>query len=249
MKDGIDPAAVEGLRNMEYEVPNVSVEYVKIDTPVPVGFWRSVGSSHNAFTVESFVDEMAHLAGKDPLEFRLGLLKNHRRAHRVLELAAEKAGWEKPRSSGIGGGIAQHMSFGSYVAQVAEVSVDKKDGGIRVHRVVCAVDCGPAVNPAIIKAQMESGIVMGLSAALKEKIEMAKGGVETSNFNNYDLLRMSEVPEVEVHIVSSKEPLGGVGEPGVPPIAPAVANAVFNASGIRIRRLPMKPETVKKAGM
>jgi CO/xanthine dehydrogenase Mo-binding subunit len=165
----------------------------------------------------------------------------------VLEFVAEKAGWGKPLSEGVGRGISQHMSFGSYVAQIAEVSVDKKDGGVRVQRVVCAVDCGPAVNPAIITAQMESGIIMGLSAALKEKIELAKGGVETSNFNNYDLLRISEAPRVEVYIVRSSDPLGGIGEPGVPPIAPAVANAVFNAAGIRLRRLPMKPETVMEA--
>jgi isoquinoline 1-oxidoreductase beta subunit len=247
VKDGIDPAAVEGLRNMEYEVPNLRVEYVRIDTAVPVGFWRSVGSSHNGFTVESFVDEAAHAAGKDPVEFRLGLLRNHRRPYRVLETVAEKAGWSKPLRNAQGRGVAQHMSFGSYIGQVAEVSVDKKEGTIKVHRVICAVDCGPIVNPAIITAQMRGAIVMGLSAALKEAISFAGGGVESSNFDNYHLLRMSEVPEIEVHIIKSKEELGGIGEPGLPPIAPAVANAVFQAAGIRLRQLPMKPAAVLAA--
>jgi len=247
MKNGIDNAAVEGLENMEYEVPNITVEYVRLDTPVPVGFWRSVGSSHNAFTVESFVDELAHAAGKDPLEFRLGLLKKHPRAQRVLQVAAEKAGWGKPLTKGEARGIAYHMSFGSYVAEVAEVSASKKDGTIKVHKVTCAVDCGSTVNPGIVWAQMMSGLTMGLSAALKEKIELADGGVKSANFGDYELLRMSEAPEVDVHIVKSGEKLGGIGEPGVPPVAPAVANAVFTATGARIRQLPMKPETVLEA--
>ena len=244
---GIDPAAVEGLKSMAYEIPNVAVEYVRMDTPVPVGFWRSVGNTHNAFTVESFADELAHLAGKDPLEFRLGLLKTHPRAMRVLEVAAEKAGWGKPLSRGQARGIAYHLSFESYVAQVAEVSVDKNSGAIRVHKVTCAVDCGSVVNPAIISAQMMGGLTMGLSAALKEKIEFGYGGVKSDNFGDYGLLRMSEAPEVHVHIVKSGEKPGGVGEPGVPPIAPAVANAVFEATGARIRRLPMVPDTVLEA--
>ncbi len=247
VRGGIDPAAVEGLENMEYEIPNLHVEYVRIDTPVPVGFWRSVGSSHNGFTVESFVDEMAHAAGKNPLEFRLGLLKNHPRPRHLLEVVAEKAGWSKPLSGAEGRGIAQVLSFGTYVAQVAEVSVNRKDGMIRVHRVVCAVDCGDVVNPAIITAQMQGAIIMGLSAALREGITLADGGVRSSNFDTYQILRMSGAPEIEVHIVKSGEALGGIGEPGLPPVAPAVANAVFNATGIRLRRLPMKPETVLEA--
>ncbi|HYA11480.1 MAG TPA: xanthine dehydrogenase family protein molybdopterin-binding subunit, partial [Thermodesulfovibrionales bacterium] len=249
MKNGIDPAAVEGIENMEYEIQNVYVEYVRLDAPVPVGFWRSVGSTHNAFTVECFIDELSHAAKKDSLEFRLNHLKNHKRAYKVLEVAAEKAGWRRPLKKGQGRGIAQHFSFGSYVAQVAEVSVDEKTGTIKVHRVVCAVDCGDVINPAIITAQMESGITMGLSAALKEKIELENGGVASSNFHNYELLRMHEAPDIEVHIVRSKEKLGGIGEPGVPPIAPAVANAVFNAKGIRLHKLPMTPETVKEAAV
>ncbi len=247
MKSGIDPAAVEGIANMEYEIPNLYVEYVRIDNPIPVGFWRSVGSSHNAFTVESFVDELAYAAKKDPLEFRLNLLKNHPRPRRVLEAVAEKSAWGKPLKKGQGLGIAYHFSFGSHVAEVAEVSVNKKGGTIKVHRVVCAVDCGPEVNPAIITAQMTGGIIMGLSAALKEKVDFDQGGVKTANFYNYNELRMNEVPEIEVHLVKSKEEMGGIGEPGLPPIAPAVANAVFKAAGIRLRNLPMTPETVLKA--
>ncbi len=247
VKGGIDPAAVEGLQNMEYEVPNVSIRYVRIDTPVPVGFWRSVGSSHNGFTVESFVDEMAHAAGKDPLAFRMGLLRNHPRPRHLLEVVAEKAGWSRPLSGAEGRGIAQVFSFGTYVAQIAEVSVNRKDGTIRVHRVVCAVDCGDIVNPAIVTAQMEGAIIMGLSAALKEGIAFADGGVQSSNFDKYSLLRISEAPKIEVHIVKSGEKLGGIGEPGLPPIAPAVANAVFDAAKVRLRRLPMTPETVMEA--
>jgi isoquinoline 1-oxidoreductase beta subunit len=244
VKKGIDPAAVEGLENMEYEVPNLQVEYVRMDTPVPTGFWRSVGSSHNAFTVESFVDELANAAGKDPLEFRLNLLKKHPRARRVLQTAAEKSGWGKSLSKGQARGIAYHFSFGSYVAQVAEVSVNKQNGTIKVHKVTCAVDCGSIVNPAIIQNQMMGGLTMGLSAALKEKVEFAKGGVKSENFSDYELLRMSEAPDVDVHIVKSAEKPGGIGEPGVPPIAPAVANAIFAATGARVRRLPMKSETI-----
>jgi isoquinoline 1-oxidoreductase beta subunit len=247
MKSGIDPAAVEGVENMEYEIPNLYAEYVRIDLPVPVGFWRSVGSSHNGFTVESFVDELAYAAQKDPLEFRLNLLKNHPRARRVLETAAEKAGWGKPLKKGQARGIAYHLSFGSYVAEIAEISVNKKDGAIKVHKVVCAVDCGSVVNPEIVSAQMMGGINMGLSAALKEKIEFSNGGVKSENFDTYDLLRMSEAPDIEVHMVTSGDKLGGIGEPGVPPIAPAVANAVFAATGARIRNLPMKPETILAA--
>ncbi len=247
VKDGIDPAAVEGLANMEYEIPNLAVEYVRMDTPVPIGFWRSVGSSHNAFTVESFVDELAALADKDPLEFRLNMLKSHPRAKRVLEVAAEKAGWGKPLTQGQARGIAYSLSFDSYVAEVAEVSVDKQSGSVKVHKVTCAVDCGSTVNPEIVSAQMMGGITMGLSAALKEKVEIANGGIRSENFSDYKLLRMKEAPEVDIHIVTGGEKLGGIGEPGVPPVAPAVANAVFKISGVRIRQLPMKPETVLAA--
>jgi len=247
MKNGIDNAAVEGVTDLEYEVPNLLAEYVRIDLPVPVGFWRSVGASHNGFIIESFVDELAAAAGKGPLEFRLAHLAKHPRAKRVLETAAIKAGWGKKPKQGQAMGIAYHLSFGTYVAQVAEVSVDKASGKITVHKVTCAVDCGSVINPDTVKAQMESGIIMGLSAALKEKMEFANGGVKTQNFGDYDLLRMSETPEIEVHITTGKDPLGGIGEPGVPPIAPAVANAVFAATGARLRSLPMTPAAVLAA--
>lgn len=247
VRNGIDPAAVEGAADMKYEIPNIHLEYVRVDLPVPVGFWRSVGHSHNAFAVESFVDELAHASGKDPLEFRLGLLRNHPRSRRVLEVAAEKAGWGGPLKKGHGRGIAQHFSFGSYVAHVAEVSVDEKDAAVKVHRITCAVDCGPVINPNIITAQLQGGIIFGLSAALKERVSFAHGGVESANFHNYEILSMSQTPEIEVHLVESRAKLGGIGEPGVPPVAPSVANAVFAAAGIRVRRLPMKPEVVMEA--
>lgn len=245
MKTGIDPAALDGVENTPYEIPNFLAEWVRVDNPVPVGFWRSVGNSHNAFTVESFMDEMAHAAGADPVEFRLALLKDEPRPRRLLELVADKAGWgKKTPKKGEALGIAHHFSFGTYVVQAAEISVDRKTGAIKVHRMVCAVDCGSDVNPEIIKMQMAGGAAMGLSAALREKVIFEKGGVKSSNFDNYSLLRMREAPQIEVFIVKSGKPLGGIGEPGVPPAAPAVANAVFKAAGVRIRRLPMDPKTV-----
>jgi isoquinoline 1-oxidoreductase beta subunit len=247
IKNGIDPQAVEGAVNMEYEIPNLLIEYVRVHHPIPVGFWRSVGNSENAFTKESFIDELAATAKRDPLDLRLSLLKNHAAARHVLETAARKAGWGRPIKKGQGRGIAFHSSFGSDAAEVAEVSVDKKDGTIKVHRVVCAIDCGPYVNPAVIRANVTGAIIMGLSAALKEKVDFSSGGVASANFYNYHELRMSEVPEIEVHIIKSRREIGGVGEPGLPPIAPAVANAVFSATRIRIRHLPMDPAIILHA--
>jgi isoquinoline 1-oxidoreductase beta subunit len=247
MKDGIDSAAVDGLRDMEYEIPNLAVEYVRVDTPVPVGFWRSVGASHNAFTVESFMDEAAHAAGKDPLEFRLGLLRDHPRAAHVLQLAAEKAGWGTALPAGTGRGIAYFPSFESRVAQVAEVATDAVTGEIRVRRVVCVVDSGLIVNPDTVRAQMMGCVVMGLSAALKEEVEFAEGGTKSANFNTYRLLRMDETPAIEVHLAPGGGTTGGIGEPGVPPVAPAVANALFAATGIRVRVLPLTPAAVLAA--
>jgi isoquinoline 1-oxidoreductase subunit beta len=247
MQKGIDPAAVEGIADLPYTVPNLRVEYVRLDLPIPVGFWRSVGSTHNAFTVECFMDELARAAGKDPLDFRLAHMAKDSDLRRVLETVAEKAGWKKPLKAGRARGLACHSCFGSQVAQVAEVSVNKKSGVIRVHRVVCAIDCGPVINPDTVKAQMEGGILMGLSAALKEQIHFAKGGVATANFGDYPLLRFSETPEIEVHLVKGQKGHGGVGEPGLPPIAPAVGNALAAATGIRIRSLPMTPAMVLKA--
>ena len=246
IQNGIDPAAVDGIAEIDYEIPNLHVEYVKMELPIPVGFWRSVGNTQNGFTKETFVDELAYAAKRDPLEFRLNHLKNPS-ARRVLQVVAEKSGWGEPPQKGEARGIAHHFSFGTHVAQVAEISVNKKDGSIKVHRVVCAASCGRMVNPNIIVAQMKGAITMGLSAAMKEKIDFANGGVQTANFYNYKELRMDEAPEIEVHLVKTKDTMGGIGEPGLPPIGPAVANALFKASGIRMHRLPMTPENVTDA--
>ncbi|MFB3886907.1 MAG: molybdopterin cofactor-binding domain-containing protein [Thermodesulfobacteriota bacterium] len=245
-KGEVDPASVEGAKEIPYRIPNILVDLHSPKIGIPVQWWRSVGHSHTAFVVESFMDEVAHGAGKDPYEFRSKLLVKHPRHLGVLKLAAEKAEWGKPLPKGRSRGIAVHESFGSFVAQVAEVSVNPS-GQVRVHKVVCAVDCGRFVNPNIISAQMESGIVFGLTAALHGEITFKNGRVEQSNFNDYPLLRMNEMPLVEVHVVSSKEKSGGIGEPGVPPIAPAVCNAIFRATGKRIRRLPLRAEELKRS--
>ena len=237
-RDGIDGSLVEGAANVPYEIPGILVEQTIADLPIPLGYWRSVGSSHNAYLTECFVDEVARAAGKDPYEFRRALLANHPRHLGVLELAAEKAGWGKPLPTGRTRGIAVAESFGSYVAEVAEVSLDG-NGVPRVHRVVCAVDCGPIVNPDTIEAQMQSGIVYGLTAALYGDITIDRGRVRQGNFNDYPMLRMKEMPAVEVYIVPSSEKQGGIGEPGTPPIAPAVCNAIFAATGKPVRRLPI----------
>ena len=243
---GVDGFAVEGLTEWPYATPNLQIEWTKNEPPIGVWFWRSVGHSQNIFYVEGFVDEMAAAAGKDPFEYRRALLGNAPRYKGVLELAAEKAGWGKPLSDGRARGIAVGESFGSYVAEVAEVTVGK-DGKVAVHRVVCAVDCGRTVNPDIIKRQMESAIVFGLSAALYGQITLKDGKVEQSNFHDYPVLRMNEMPLVEVHIVDSSEAPGGVGEPGLPPLAPAVVNAVFAATGKRVRKLPLDAADLKQA--
>ncbi len=239
VKNGIDRTSVEGAADLPYAVPNIRVTYVLDDPGVPVGFWRSVGSSQNTFVTECFLDEIAHALGKDPYQFRRQLLKKHPRHRAVLDLAATNAGWGSPPPAGRHRGIAVAGSFGSYVAEVAEVSVSEH-GKVRVHRVVCAVDCGMVVNPDTVVAQMESAIVYGLSAALADEITIKDGRVQQSNFDNYPVLRMDSMPEIEVHIVRSTEPPGGVGEPGTPPIAPAVANAVFTATGKPVRRLPIR---------
>src|SRR5438034_9539384 len=238
VKNGLDGEAVEGGVGMPYAVPNVHVDYVLTDTGIPVGFWRSVNNSFNAFAVESFIDECAAAAKADPFEYRRGLLTNAPRHRGVLELAAAKAGWGPPAPAGRARGIAVFKSFESFVAQVAEVSVSPA-GEVRVHRVVCAVDCGQYVNPDTIEAQMQGAIVFGLTAALKGAITIDKGRVQQSNFNDYEMLRLAEMPVVEVYIVPSSEAPGGIGEPGTPPIAPAVCNAIFAATGKRIRRLPI----------
>ncbi|QOX80473.1 xanthine dehydrogenase family protein molybdopterin-binding subunit [Trichlorobacter lovleyi] len=246
VKNGIDHTSVEGAADTPYAIPNLQVELHSTTNGVPVLWWRSVGHSHTAFVMESFMDELAHKAGIDPYRYRRTLLAGHPRNLKVLQTAAEKAGWGKALPEGHARGIAVHESFGSYAAQVAEVSLNK-GGGITVHRVVCAIDCGRIVNPDTIKAQMESGIIFGLSAALHGAITLKNGRVEQGNFDSYPLVRMNAAPRIEVHIIPSNEAPGGVGEPGVPPIAPAVANALFALTGARVRTLPMTPERVRSA--
>ena len=237
LPNGLDASSVEGAANIAYAIPNLHCSWVNADLGVPIGFWRSVGNSQNAFVAEGFMDEVAHAAGADPYEFRRNLLASAPRHRGVLELAATKAGWGTPLPEGRARGIAVVESFGSYVAEVAEVSIE--NGKVRVHRVVCAVDCGVVVNPDIIAAQMESAVVYGLTAALYGKITLANGAVVQGNFDSYPMLRMNEMPVVEVHILPSTEGPGGVGEPGTPPIAPAVVNAIFALTGQRIRSLPI----------
>ena len=246
VKDGIDSASVEGAADLLYGIPNLQVDLHSPKIGVPVLWWRSVGHSHTGFSVESFFDEVAHAGGKDPYQLRRQLLANQPRMSAVLNLVAEKAGWGKPLPPGRGRGIATHFSFDSYVAQVAEASVDK-DGTVRVHRVVCAVDCGRVVNPDIVKAQMEGGIVFGLTAALKTEITLDNGRVQQKNFHDYQMLRMFESPVIEVHIVPSDVSPTGVGEPSVPPVAPALTNAIFAATGKRIRSLPIRTADLAEA--
>jgi isoquinoline 1-oxidoreductase beta subunit len=237
LPDGLDGSSVEGAADIPYRIPNIHCDWVRADVGVPVGFWRSVGHSQNAFVSECFIDELAGAAGQDPYQFRRALLAVASRHRGVLELAATKAEWGAPLPEGHARGIAVAESFGSYVAEVAEVSLE--NGKVRVHRVVCAVDCGQYVNPDIIAAQMESAVVFGLTAALYGEITIEDGGVRQSNFHDYPMLRMNEMPVVEVHIVPSTEPPGGIGEPGTPPIAPAVVNALAALTGRRLRRLPI----------
>jgi isoquinoline 1-oxidoreductase beta subunit len=240
IKNGIDETSVEGAADSPYvtAVPNHRVELHTVDTGVPVLWWRSVGHSHTAFAVESFVDELAHAAKRDPLEFRRALLAGSPRVRAVLDLAAGKAGWGIPPPKGRARGLAVHESFGSIVAHVAEVSVEA--GTIRVHRVVCAIDCGICANPLAVSAQMESGVAFGLGAALFSELTMKGGRIVESNFHDFRILRQSEMPHVDVHIVGSREKSGGAGEPGTPPVAPAVANAVFALTGKRLRDLPLR---------
>lgn len=256
VQSGIDPYCLWGLWNpnsphwndsIQYEIPNLYIEFLITDLPILCFPWRAVQNGPNAYANECFIDELAHTAGKDPLEFRLQSLKNNKRATRVLQTVAEKAGWGKPVPKGMGRGIAQHACFGTWAADVVDLSVDEKTGKIKVHKVVSAVDCGPVINPGPLVEQIEGGTIMALSTALMEEVRFANGGVASDNFNDYPIIRMSEVPEIEVHIVKSTDRIGGIGELGVPPLAPAVANAFFNATGVRIRRIPLTPKVVMDA--
>ena len=240
LRNGVDRTAVEGIAEIRYSIPNILVDYIPPDVGIPVSFWRSVGYSQNTFFTESFMDELAAAAKKDPLEFRRKLLAKAPRMLGVLELAAEKAGWGKPLPAGRHRGLAVVDNLGSFNAQVAEISIEK--GKLKVHRVVCAVDCGHVVNPAIVKQQIESGIVYGLSAALRGEITIDRGRVQQSNFNNYEPLRIDEMPVIETYLVTNTNPPGGIGEASTPAIAPAIANAIFSATGKRIRKLPIRPE-------
>lgn len=240
IRDGLSRTGVEGVADMAYDIPNVLVDYHAEDPGIPVSYWRSVGYSQNTFFMESFLDEIAAAGGKDPLELRRRLVAKNARLLAVLDLAAEKAGWGKPLPKSRGRGIAFSTNVGSFTAHIAEVSVQQ--GKLRVHRIVSAVDCGQVVNPSGVEQQVQSGIVFGLTAALKGAITIDRGRVQQSNFHQYDMLRIDEMPVVEVHLVGSHAAPGGIGEAATPAIAPAVANAVFAATGKRIRRLPLRPE-------
>ncbi len=240
LQGDVDGTSVEGAANLPYAIQNLEVRYNAADVPVPPHFWRSVGSSQNAYVTECFLDELARAGGKDPVELRHRFLSHHPRHRRVLEAAAEKAGWGKRVAEGRARGVAVHECFGSVVAEVVEVSL-AADRSVRVHNVVCAVDCGLAINPGIIAAQMESGIVYGLSAALYGQITIERGRAVEGNFDRYPVLRMREMPEIETVIVDSDAPLGGVGEPSTPPIAPAVCNALQALTGQPARELPLRP--------
>jgi isoquinoline 1-oxidoreductase beta subunit len=239
VKGGIDRTSVEGLATIPYGFSQYRIEHLIQNTPVPVWFWRSVGASQNAFAVECFIDEIAHASGKDPVELRRQLLKGHSDWLHVLDTVAQKADWGKAMPQGTAQGVAIAESYGSIVAEVAEVSVSKR-GEVRVDRVVCAVDCGHVVNPLTVAEQMESGIVYGLTAALYGQITIKDGRVVEGNFDDYQMLRLDAMPEVETHLaLTGGDKWGGIGEPGVPPLAPSVCNAIFKVTGKRVRSLPL----------
>ena len=244
--DGLDPITTEGAVGLVYNLPNVHVEYVRVEPPgIPTAFWRSVGPSHNVFVTESFMDELADAAQQDPVAYRLSLLDKTPRAKAVLALAAEKARWGEPLPLRVGRGVSIQNAFATYMAQVAEVEV-AQDGAVRVRRVVCALDCGTVVNPDTVEAQIQSAVMFGITAALYGEITVKDGRVEQSNFDTYRILRMNEVPIVEVHIVQSSEAPGGIGEAGTSAIVPAVTNAIFAATGERLRKLPVDISKLKQ---
>lgn len=245
-KDGLDPDSTEGAIDLVYDFPNFHVEYSRVEPKgVTTGFWRSVGPSHNVFVVESFVDEMAAAAKQDPVAYRRALLDKSPRAKAVLDLAAEKAGWGQALPKGSGRGVSLQFVFGSYLAQVAEVDVSK-DGNVHLRRIVCAMDCGTVVNPDTVQAQLMSGITFGATAALYGEITLKNGRVEQTNFDTYQMIRMNEAPAIEVHIIKSSEPPGGMGETGTSGIVPAIANAIFAATGKRLRKMPVDANTLKQ---
>jgi len=244
--NGLDPDSTEGAIDLVYALPNLRVEYVRVEPPgIPTAFWRSVGPSHNVFVTESFIDELAAAAKQDAVAYRRALLEKSPRARAVLELAAEKAGWGQPLPERTGRGVSLQSVFATYMAQVAEVEV-AKDGAVRVRRVVCAVDCGTVVNPDIVRAQVEGAIMFGVTAALYGAITLKDGRVEQTNFDTYQILRMNEAPVVEVYIVRSSEPPGGMGEPGTSAVVPAVTNAIFAATGKRLRKLPIDAPALRQ---
>ena len=244
-KDGLDPDSTEGAIDLVYAMPNLHVEFVRTEPPgVPTAFWRSVGPSHNVFITESFIDELAAAAKQDSIAYRRTLLEHNPRAKAVLDLVAEKSNWGQPLPKGHGRGVSIQNAFGSILAEVAEVEVTK-DGSVRVHRVVCAMDCGAVVNPDTVEAQLQSGVMFGATAALYGEITIKNGRVEQTNFNTYQILRMNEAPVVEVHLVKSSEPPGGMGESGTSAMVPAIANAVFAATGKRLRKMPIDPNMLK----
>jgi isoquinoline 1-oxidoreductase beta subunit len=247
-KDGLDPDTTEGAIDLVYALPNMHVEYLRVEPPgIPTAFWRSVGPSHNVFVTESFLDELAAAAKQDPVAYRRALLDRSPRAKGVLELAAEKAGWGQSLPRGVGRGVSVQFAFATYMAHVAEVEVSK-DGTVRVRRVVCAVDCGTVVNPDTVQAQIQGAVIFGITAALYGEITLKDGRVEQTNFDTYQMLRMNEAPAIEVHIVQSSEPPGGMGEPGTSAIVPAVTNAIFAATGKRLRKLPIDTTALKQPG-
>jgi isoquinoline 1-oxidoreductase subunit beta len=245
--NGLDPDTTEGAIDLTYALPNMHVEYVRVEPPgIPTAFWRSVGPSHNVFVTESFMDELAAAAKQDPVAYRIALLDNAPRAKAVLALAAEKAGWGQPLPERVGRGVSLQFVFATYMAHIAEVEVSKS-GAVRVRRVVCAVDCGTVVNPDTVRAQIQSGIIFGITAALYGKITLKNGHVEQTNFDSYQILRMNEAPAVEVHIVQNNEPPGGMGEAGTSCLPAAVTNAIFAATGKRLRQLPVDAAALKQA--
>jgi isoquinoline 1-oxidoreductase beta subunit len=244
--NGLDPDTSEGAIDLVYGLPNMHTEYVRVEPPgIPTAFWRSVGPSHTVFVVESFVDELAAAAKQDPVAYRLALLDKTPRAKAVLALAAEKAGWGKPLPERVGRGVSLQHVFATYLALIAEVEVPK-DGLVRVRRVVCAVDCGTVVNPDTVQAQIQSAIIFGITAALHGQITLKDGRVEQTNFDTYQMLRMNEAPAIEVHIVQRPEPPGGMGECGTSAIVPAVANAIFAATGKRLRKMPVDATALRQ---